>query len=67
MLELNKIYNGDCLELIKEIPDGSIDLICTDPPYCVGVSSNGRKGSFEDFNLILRARNEGRRTYIYKY
>ena len=24
---------GDCLELMKEIPDESIDFICCDPPY----------------------------------
>ncbi len=24
---------GDCLERMKEIPDGSIDMILTDPPY----------------------------------
>ena len=24
---------GDCLELMKSIPDGSVDLILTDPPY----------------------------------
>ena len=24
---------GDCLERMKEIPDGSVDLILTDPPY----------------------------------
>lgn len=33
MLELNKIYLGDCLELMKEIPDKSIDAIITDLPY----------------------------------
>lgn len=33
MLEVNKIHNGDCLELMKEIPDDSIDLVLTDPPY----------------------------------
>src|SRR5690554_3220512 len=27
------IKQGDCLELMKQIPDGSIDLILTDPPY----------------------------------
>lgn len=27
------LYNGDCLELIKDVPSGSIDLIFTDPPY----------------------------------
>ena len=36
MLEVNKIYCGDCLELMKEIPDGSIDFFWTDPPYNVG-------------------------------
>ena len=27
------LRQGDCLELLKDIPDGSIDLILTDPPY----------------------------------
>ena len=27
------LYNRDCLELIKDVPSGSIDLILTDPPY----------------------------------
>jgi site-specific DNA-methyltransferase (adenine-specific) len=27
------LYKGDCLELMKDIPDGSIDAIITDPPY----------------------------------
>ena len=52
MLELNKIYNEDCLEGMKKIPDNSIDLICTDPPYCVGATSNGSKANFTDLNLI---------------
>jgi len=30
---INKIICGDCLEVIKNIPDNSIDLILTDPPY----------------------------------
>ena len=29
----NKIICGDCLEAMKEIPDGSIDLTITSPPY----------------------------------
>ena len=33
MLELNKVYLGDCLEVMKDIPDGSVDAIITDPPY----------------------------------
>ena len=31
--ELNKIYQGDCIELLKKLPDESIDLIFADPPY----------------------------------
>ncbi len=33
MLEINKIYNGDCLELMKDIDDKSIDMILCDLPY----------------------------------
>ena len=33
MIELNKIYNEDCLEGMKRIPDKSVDLIFTSPPY----------------------------------
>lgn len=29
----SKLYKGDCLEVMKSIPDGSIDAIITDPPY----------------------------------
>lgn len=30
---INKIINGDCLEVMKQIPDKSVDLVLTDPPY----------------------------------
>ena len=33
MIELNKIYNEDCLEGMKRIPDGSVDMILCDLPY----------------------------------
>ena len=28
-----ELWHGDCLELMKNIPDGSVDLVLTDPPY----------------------------------
>ena len=28
-----KLMQGDCLERMKEIPDGSVDMVLTDPPY----------------------------------
>ena len=38
-----KLYNGDCLEVMKEIQDSSVDMILTDPPY--RVTSRGNAGS----------------------
>lgn len=34
----NKIICGDCLEIMKDIPDGSIDLVVTSPPYNLGIN-----------------------------
>ena len=31
-----QLYRGDCLEEIKKIPDKSVDLVLTDPPYNIG-------------------------------
>ena len=28
-----KLYHGDCLEIMKQIPDGSVDMVLADPPY----------------------------------
>jgi site-specific DNA-methyltransferase (adenine-specific) len=36
----NKIYSGDCLEILKTIETESVDLIITDPPY--GTKTNQR-------------------------
>lgn len=38
-----KLLNGDCLELMKELPSGSVDLILTDPPYGMDFQSHFRK------------------------
>jgi site-specific DNA-methyltransferase (adenine-specific)/site-specific DNA-methyltransferase (cytosine-N4-specific) len=32
-MELNKIHQGDSLELLKQLPDNSVDLVITSPPY----------------------------------
>ena len=36
--ESNKVtlHNGDCIELLKNLPDESVDLVVTSPPYCIG-------------------------------
>ena len=36
-----EIHKGDSRKLIKNIPDKSIDFICTDPPYNLGKYSTG--------------------------
>jgi len=41
-MELNKIHLGDCYELIKQIPDKSVDLVYTDIPYLI---VDGGKGA----------------------
>ncbi len=45
-IETNKIYCGDCLEIMREMDDNSIDMVLTDPPYksldssvCVGTTT----------------------------
>lgn len=42
MLEINKIHHGDCLELMKQIDDNSVDLVIIDPPY------NIKKDAWDD-------------------
>lgn len=36
-----KLMQGDCLELLKDIPDGSVDMVLTDPPYMINTKSTG--------------------------
>ncbi len=37
MFELNKLYNRDCMEAMKEIPDKYFELAICDPPYGIGI------------------------------
>lgn len=42
MSENYKIYNMNCIEAMKNIPDDSIDLVLTDPPYNLGIFMKNR-------------------------
>lgn len=42
-METNKIYQGDCLELFKELDNNVVDLYVTSPPYNVGISYDVHK------------------------
>lgn len=48
-MELDVIYNQDCLEGMKTIPDESIDLIVTDPPYLISYKTNYRNDKKHKF------------------
>lgn len=69
MLELNKIYNIDCMELMKEFPDKYFELAIVDPPYGINKAFhatsriakygqtktvNGLKPTKEYFNELFR-------------
>ena len=36
LVELNQIYNENCVETIRQIPDDYLDLVVTSPPYYTG-------------------------------
>ena len=47
------LMQGDCLELMEQIPDGSVDLVLTDPPYNIGVATQkGGKSSVNAWDKI---------------
>lgn len=39
MIETNKIYCSDCLDIMRDMPDDSVDLCLTDPPYGINFGS----------------------------
>ena len=41
-----KVLHGDCMELLRSLPDNSIDAIVTDPPY--GMSGDGIMRTWAD-------------------
>ena len=53
MIELNKIYNEDCLEGMKRIPNGSVDCIVCDLPY--GVLNKQSEGGGWDSIIPLNS------------
>ena len=48
MLELNHIYNMDCMEGMKQIPDKYFELAIVDPPY--GIGMDGGNVGYKGFN-----------------
>ena len=45
----NVLYNGDCQKFFRELPDESVDLIITSPPYCMGKAYENPTDDIETF------------------
>ena len=60
--ELYNIYNEDSYKAIKDIPDNSIDLIVTDPPYEIDSTTGGTRSklakSIQNMNKQLESKRE---------
>ena len=51
-MEIDRIYNEDCLETMARIPDNSIDLIVTSPPYNKGFYANKNAKQSKVWNTL---------------
>ena len=49
------LFLGDCLDLLKQIPDNSVQLVVTSPPYNIGKEYEKRQslGLFADLLVLL--------------
>ena len=56
-MEVNKIYNEDCLVGLKKIPDNSIDLVLIDPPYDL-CTTGGKKGTGKFAKSMMKLEKE---------
>lgn len=52
--DCNKVtlHNGDCIELLHNLPDSSVDLIITSPPYCIGKAYEDPHDDIETFKKL---------------
>ncbi len=50
-MELNRIYNENCLETMARMPDGFVDLTLTSPPYNLGACHHTDKKRFQSYDV----------------
>jgi len=69
----NKIICGDCLEVMKEMPDDFVDLVVIDPPYNIKIDEWDNIGGLEDYinwmenvcNELIRVTRKNGSIYIF--
>ena len=52
-MRTNVVYNGDCIQGLKRLPDKSVDLILTDPPYGVNLGYDVYDDTEENWFTLL--------------
>ncbi len=57
MIETGRIINGDCVEVMRTLPENSVDLIVTSPPYGVGIDYDVHDDDVEFENYTVFAKN----------
>jgi len=65
-LEFNKIYNMDCIEGMKHIPDNTIDLVITDPPFAIDFKAK-RNNYHRTASRVIEGYNEIPRKEYYNF
>lgn len=59
MLEINKIYNMDCVEGIQQLDDKSIDLVVMDPPYKLDLPKMKKASQLNNYTNELQKLKDG--------
>tara|TARA_B100000508_G_C11389826_1_gene242852 strand:+ start:52 stop:843 length:792 start_codon:yes stop_codon:yes gene_type:complete len=63
---VNKIYNQDCIDGMKAIPDGKIDLVVTDPPFAINFKA--KKANYNrTASRVLSGYNEITKENYYEF
>ena len=63
---MNKIYNQDCIDGMKTIPDGKIDLVVTDPPFAINFKA--KKANYNrTVSRVLSGYNEITKENYYEF
>ncbi len=50
MIDVNQIYCGDCLDIMRDMPDKSVDVTITSPPYNIGKNRINRHFEKKQYN-----------------